>query len=312
MKHNIVGKSGLRVSELTLGSWRTFGRKVDIDIAQAMVDRCIELGIYSFDCANVYELGEAEKMLGKVLKKYPRNQVVVSTKVFFPMESHPNCGGLSRKHIMESIDASLKRLNMDYVDILYCHRFDETVPLLETLQALNDVVNQNKAFYIGVSMWSVEQLKEANAIIETYQMKHIIVNQPPMSIINQNIVKDLVSMADLGVGQMVFSPLAQGILTGKYNHGIPADSRRATMDMMADERFDKELEIAKALEPIATANNVSLTTLAISWILRHEQVASCIIGATTIAQLEENVAAINYQMSDDVYQQIQTIYHHFN
>lgn len=312
MKHNVVGKSGLRVSEITLGSWRTFGRRVNLEEAQAMVDRCIELGVYSFDCANVYELGEAETMLGKVLKKYPREQLVVSTKVYFPMGTHPNCKGLSRKHIMESIHASLKRLDMDYVDILYCHRFDETVPLLETLQALNDVVNQSKALYIGVSMWSVAQLKEASEIIEKYQMKHIIVNQPPMSIINQDITKDLVDMENMGVGQMVFSPLAQGILTGKYNHGIPEDSRRATMDMMADDRFEREVAFAKALEPIAVANNVSMTTLAISWILRYQQVASVIIGATTIKQLEENVEAVNYQMSESVYQQIQSMYQQFN
>ncbi len=311
MKHKIVGKSGLRVSELTLGSWRTFGRRVDLETAQAIVDRCMALGIYSFDCANVYELGEAELMLGKTLKKYKREEVVVSTKVYFPMGEHPNCGGLSRKHIMESINASLKRLDMDYVDILYCHRFDETVPLLETMQALNDVVNQGKALYIGVSMWSVAQLKEATQIIEDYHMKHIIVNQPPMNIINQSIVEDLIPMAKLGVGQMVFSPLEQGILTGKYNDGIPADSRKATMDMMNDEKFEKQVAFARLLEPIAKKEGISLTTLAISWILKHEQVASCIIGATTIKQLEENVAAVAYEMSDDVFNQVQALRHQF-
>ncbi len=311
MKFRKVGHSGLQVSEITLGSWLTYGKTVEDNTAEKIIERAIELGINSFDCADIYERGAAETVLGNVLKKYKRSDLVVATKVFWPMSDDVNDRGLSRKHIMESIDKSLERLQMDYVDIYYCHRYDENTPLEETLEALNDIVRAGKALYIGVSMWSAQQVAHAYEIIVRRGFSKIIVNQPPYNLIDRAIEQlDMFTHDKLGLGQMVFSPLAQGILTGKYNNGIPEGSRMANEAVSATiaRDFEKKVAMAKDFQVVADNLNISLAELSLAWILSHREVASCIIGATSVAQLEENIKGIDVTLHSETLVTLDTIH----
>ncbi|MGL5043131.1 MAG: aldo/keto reductase family protein [Culicoidibacterales bacterium] len=313
MKYRQVGHSGLRVSEITLGSWLTYGKSVADNTAEQIIARAIELGINSFDCADVYELGAAERVLGKSLAPYTRSDFVISTKVFWPMSANINDRGLSRKHIMESIDKSLERLQMNYVDIYYCHRYDQSTPLEETLEALNDIIRIGKALYVGVSMWSGDQLLHAKEIITRRGFSQIIVNQPPYNLINRDIeAYDMPVSSRLGIGQMVYSPLAQGILTGKYNTGIPSDSRMANPAIsgtMKDD-FTNKIALARQYQVIADSLEIPLAQLSLSWILSHKEVASCIIGATSVQQLEENVLGIHFTCTPGILEQLNKVFNH--
>lgn len=230
MKYRNVGRSGLRVSEVGLGSWLTYGTATERDTAIECIDTAYRLGVNFFDTANAYNRGEAEKLVGEALRKYPRSSYVLATKVYFPMGDGPNDRGLSRKHIMEQCDASLKRLGVDYIDLYQCHRFDASTSLEETLFALDDLVRQGKILYAGVSEWSAAQISQAKAIEDKRNLRPIISNQPIYNMLVRYIEKDVIPTSEqFGVGQVVFSPLAQGILTGKYQPGsaIPEDSRAA-------------------------------------------------------------------------------------
>ncbi|NLN45655.1 MAG: aldo/keto reductase, partial [Clostridiaceae bacterium] len=211
MKYRKLGSAGVRVSEISLGSWLTYGNAVENETATRTIDRAYELGINSFDTANGYARGEAEKVVGAALAKYPRESYVLATKVFFPMGEGPNDRGLSRKHIMESAHASLKRLDKDYVDILYCHRFDPETPLTETLRALDDLVRQGKVLYVGISEWTAAQIQEAMRVADRLLLDRIVVNQPLYNMLDRNIEDEIIPVSrQVGIGQVVFSPLAQG------------------------------------------------------------------------------------------------------
>ncbi len=312
MKYRRLGNTGLKVSEISLGSWLTYGGYVEEQNATASIDKAYELGINFFDTANVYMRGESEQVVGKALSKYDRSSYVLATKVFGKMGDGPNDAGLSRKHIMEQCHASLKRLGTDYIDIYYCHRFHQETPLEETLRALDDLVRQGKVLYVGVSEWTAEQMTEAIHLADKKLLDRIVVNQPNYSMLHRYIEKEIIPVSEKhGIGQVVFSPLAQGLLTGKYKKGeaVPAGSRASQKDLgnLYGVLNDKNLDIVENLKHIAENENLSLSQLAIAWILRQPNVASALVGASRPEQLEENVIASGVVLSDDTLQQIEEI-----
>lgn len=313
MKYRKLGRTGLLVSEISLGSWLTYGNSTEKDSAIRTIDLAYELGINFFDTANVYARGEAEVVVGEALRKYPRDSYVLATKVFNAMGEKPNQRGLSRKHIMEQADASLKRLGHDYVDIYYCHRYDKETPLDETLRALDDLVRQGKVLYVGVSEWTAAQMTEALGIADRKLLDRIVVNQPIYNLFDRYIEKEIIPLGtEKGISQVVFSPLAQGTLTGKYRRGaeVPKDSRAA--DPKAN-RFigryleDEVLGKVEQLETVANDLGIPLSQLALAWILRQPNVASALVGATKPEQIEQNAKASDVQLTDDVLSKIEVI-----
>jgi voltage-dependent potassium channel beta subunit len=313
MKYRRLGNSGLKISEIGLGSWLTFGKSVNNQTAYDCIHKAYELGINFFDTANAYENGRAEEVLGEVLKEYPRSSYVVATKLFFPMGPGPNDRGLSRKHIMEQCDASLKRLGLDYIDLYQCHRFDPEVPMEETLYALDDLVRQGKILYAGVSEWSAAQIEKAAGIGKAYQLRPIISNQPIYNMLERYIESEVLPVSnENGVGQIVFSPLAQGILTGKYqpNSEKPADSRAAndSVNFVINSYFrDDVLTSVQKLNNLAAESGVTLSQLSLAWILRHPGISSAIVGASKPQQVEENVKAIDINLNHEVLKEIDSI-----
>ncbi|WP_077617392.1 aldo/keto reductase family protein [Bacillus sinesaloumensis] len=296
MKYRRLGRSGLKVSEISLGSWLTFGKTVDEKMAAKTVHKAYELGINFFDSANVYERGEAERILASALKEYPRESYCITTKAFGQMGDGPNDRGLSRKHIMEQVHASLRRMELDYVDVFYCHRYDEETPLDETLRAIDDLVRQGKILYVGVSEWTAAQIQEAVAIADKYLLDRIVVNQPQYNMLHRDIEDEIIPVCEKnGISQVVYSPLAQGVLTGKYRDGtIPSGSRGANSQVntwvkniiggIVSTKLDR-------LEEFALELGVTLPELALSWILRQHNIASTLVGATNPEQIEANAKA---------------------
>lgn len=310
MKYRRLGNSGLKVSEISLGSWLTYGGYVGNDPAVQSIEQAYDLGVNFFDTANVYERGEAEKVMGKALSRYPRESYVLATKVFNTMGDGPNDRGLSRKHIKEQAEASLKRLGTDYIDIYYCHRYDPETPLEETLRALDDLVTQGKVLYIGVSEWTPAQIVEAYAIADRLLLDKLIVNQPVYNMFNRYIEKEIIPIGEAkGFGQVVFSPLAQGLLTGKYRIGqpVPADSRAASKNWDEKRLNEASLRKVEQLGKISDELGIKLSQLAIAWILRQINVASALVGASRPEQVVENCAASGIVLSDDVLQAIEAI-----
>lgn len=313
MKYRRLGNSGLKISEIGLGSWLTYGKAVSNQTAQECIHRAYELGINFFDTANAYEAGKAEEVLGEALKHYPRSSYVVATKLFFPMGAGPNERGLSRKHIMEQCDASLKRLGLEYIDLYQCHRFDPEVPIEETLYALDDLVRQGKILYAGVSEWSAAQIEHAVGIGRANHLRPLISNQPIYNMLERYIEKEVLPVcSEKGIGQIVFSPLAQGILTGKYkpNTEKPTDSRAAndSVNGVINSYFRNDvLESVQKLNHLAGELGVTLSQLALVWILRHPGISSAIIGASRPQQIEENVKAVDIELSEDVLREIEQI-----
>jgi aryl-alcohol dehydrogenase-like predicted oxidoreductase len=305
-----MGGTGLKVSEISLGSWLTYGNAVENETAVKTIDKAYELGINFFDTANAYNRGEAEKVVGEALGKYERSSYVLATKVFFPMGDGPNDRGLSRKHITESAHASLKRLNTDYVDILYCHRYDAETPVDETLRAFDDLIGQGKILYAGISEWSAAQIEEAARVADKNLFNHFVVHQPQYNMLHRNIEAEVIPISERnGIGQVVYSPLAQGLLTGKYKNvnDIPADSRAANDKMnnfikrlLNDEVFKKVHKIAE----IAAKLGVPMAQLALAWVLRLPNINSALIGASRPSQVEENVKASGYVLAQEILDEI--------
>jgi aryl-alcohol dehydrogenase-like predicted oxidoreductase len=292
MKYRKLGASDLEVSEIALGSWLTYGVGVKQDAARACVDRAFDLGINFIDTANVYGRGAAETFLGDALSGRPRSSYVLATKLFFPMSDTDK--GLSAKQIHKQIDASLQRLRTDYVDLYQCHRYDTDTPLEETMAALSEVVRQGKARYIGFSEWSPSQIEAAFAIPG---VERFVSSQPQYSLLHRRPEEKVIPFcAANGVSQIVWSPLAQGVLTGKYEPGakLPTDSRAAsdTMGTMMNNWLRPEvLAAVHNLKPLAKEANCTMTQFALAWVLREPNVASAIVGASRPEQLNENVAA---------------------
>lgn len=313
MQYRRLGQSGLKVSEISLGSWLTYGGSVADKQSEAVIDKAYELGINFFDTANVYKRGAAEEIVGRALRKYQRDSYVLATKVFFPMGDGPNDRGLSRKHIKEQCDASLKRLGVDYIDLYQCHRYDPNTPLEETLRALDDLVTQGKVLYIGVSEWTALQINEAVHLAKELNLDRIVSNQPQYNMLNRYIEKEVVPVSEsYGIGQVIFSPLAQGVLTGKYTIGQPVPEGSRATDPGSQqfiERVLKEEYLLKVekLKPVAARNEISLSQLALAWNLRLDNISSCIIGASRPEQVEENVKAAGVKLSEADLNEIEEI-----
>jgi voltage-dependent potassium channel beta subunit len=313
VRYRKLGKWGLRISEIGLGSWLTYGGSVEDRTASDCIHRAFELGVNFFDTANVYRRGAAEEVTGRALKDFRRDDYVLATKVYFPMGDGPNDRGLSRKHIMEQCHASLRRLGVDYLDLYQCHRPDETTPLEETLRALDDIVTQGKALYVGVSMWPAELLDEAHRFHQKLNLDPIVSNQPEYSMLIRDIEADVLPVSkQLGIGQVVYSPIAQGVLAGKYKPGEqpPAGTRAATPgDSGFIERFmrDDLLEAVQRLRLVADELGITMAQLAIAWVLREPGVSSAIVGASRVEQVDENVDASGIELPPDALRQIDEI-----
>lgn len=313
MKYRKLGKSGLKVSEIGLGSWLTYGNTMGADRTKDCIRKAYELGINFFDTANAYNRGAAEEAVGQALREYPRESYVLATKVYFPMGDGPNDRGLSRKHIIEQCEASLKRLGVDYIDLYQCHRYDPDTPLEETLRALDDLTAQGKILYAGVSEWSAAQIVDAVHIAKELRLRPLVSNQPIYNMLVRYIEKEVLPVCEReGIGQVVFSPLAQGMLTGKYKPGqaLPADSRAAndgTNYWLKSYLRDDVLACIVKLEQVAHRLGCTLSQLAIAWVLRQPGVSSAIIGASRPEQIEENVKALDVHLTDGTLQEIDAI-----
>ncbi|MDQ8734805.1 aldo/keto reductase family protein [Paenibacillus sp. LHD-38] len=313
MKYRRLGNSGLKISEIGLGSWLTYGTATETETAQACIHKAYDLGINFFDTANAYNNGEAEKVMGDALKAYTRSSYVLATKVFFPMGSGPNDRGLSRKHIVEQCEASLKRLGTDYIDLYQCHRYDSDTPTEETLRALDDLTAQGKVLYTGISEWSAQQITDAAQTSKRLGLRPLVSNQPIYNMFERYIEQGVVQACEQeGLGQVVFSPLAQGVLTGKYKPGqaIPSDSRAAnnkTNGVINSYLREDVLQVAEKLEQLAASIGASLSQFALAWVLRQPNISSAIIGSSRPAQVEENVKAVDIVLTDDLLAQTEAI-----
>ena len=311
VEHRYLGDSGLKISEITYGNWLTHGSQIENDAATACVRAALDAGITTFDTADVYANGAAETVLGEALKGERRASLEILTKVYWPTgPKGPNDSGLSRKHIMESIDASLTRLQTDYVDVYQAHRYDIETPLEETMRAFADVVRAGKAHYIGVSEWTAEQVRAGHALATELGIQ-LISNQPQYSMLWRVIEGEVVpTSAELGVSQVVFSPIAQGVLTGKYKPGaeLPSGSRATDEKGGATtiKRFlnDETLTRVQQLEPIAADLGLSMAQLAVAWVLQNDNVAAAIIGASRPEQVAENVKASGVKLEPEVMKRI--------
>ncbi|MEK3721146.1 aldo/keto reductase family protein [Paenibacillus sp. FSL H8-0034] len=318
MKYRNLGRSGLKVSEISLGSWLTYGTAVEKQTAIDCIKYAYDNGVNFFDTANAYNRGASEIVVGEALKDYARESYVIATKLYFPMGDGPNDKGLSRKHIVEQCEASLKRLGADYIDLYQCHRFDPEVPLEETLRALDDLVSQGKVLYAGVSEWSAAQITDAVHIGKSLNLRPLISNQPIYNMLVRYIEKEVLpTSVKEGLGQIVFSPLAQGILSGKYKAGqpIPSESRAANSDInrwISSYLQDDVLECVGKLDTIAQSQELTLSQLAIAWILRQPGVSSAIVGASRLAQIEENIQASGVTLSPEVIQSVDSVLDEIN
>jgi aryl-alcohol dehydrogenase-like predicted oxidoreductase len=312
MHHRFLGNSGLKISEISYGNWITHGSQIDDEAAHACVRAALESGITTFDTADVYAGTRAEKVLGDALASERRESIEIFTKVYWPTGSGPNDRGLSRKHMMESIDGSLRRLGTDYVDLYQAHRFDFQTPLAETMQAFADIVRAGKAFYIGVSEWTAEQIRAAHEMATDLGVQ-LVSNQPQYSMLWRIIEGEVVpTCRQLGVSQIVWSPIAQGVLTGKYLPGEPPpDDSRATDEQGGNfvKRFlrDDVLERVQHLRPLAGDCGLSMAQLAVAWVLANDNVASAIVGASRPEQVIDNVKASGVTLDTDVLAKIDEI-----
>jgi aryl-alcohol dehydrogenase-like predicted oxidoreductase len=307
MEFRRLGRSGLQISEITYGNWITHGGQVEADAATACVRAALDAGITTFDTADVYADGRAEQVLGAALAGERRSSIEIFSKVYFPMGDGPNDRGLSRKHVLESIDGSLRRLGTDHLDVYQAHRHDPTTPLEETMQAFADVVRSGKALYIGVSEWRAEQLRAARVLADELKVP-LVSNQPEYSALYRVPEAEVIPASrELGISQVVFSPVAQGVLTGKYRPGqAPPAGSRATDEKGGGARFisrwmtDDVLTRVQELQPIAADLGLSMAALAIAWVLQEENVAAAIIGASRPEQVADNVRASGVRLDAEV------------
>jgi aryl-alcohol dehydrogenase-like predicted oxidoreductase len=314
MEFRRLGRSGLKVSELAYGNWITHGSQVEEDAATACVHTALDEGITTFDTADVYAGTRAEEVLGRALKGQRRESLEIFTKVYWPTGEGKNDSGLSRKHIMESVNGSLRRLQTDYVDLYQAHRYDHETPLEETLRAFDDLVRQGKVLYVGVSEWRAEEIARALKIADEMGFDRIVSNQPQYSMLWRVIESEVVPLSEReGIGQVVFSPIAQGVLTGKYVPGQapPAGSRATDESGGASviKRFmtDDVLARVQKLRPIAEEAGLSMAQLAVAWVLQNPNVSSAIIGASRPEQVRDNVRAAGVRLDPELLKGIDDI-----
>jgi voltage-dependent potassium channel beta subunit len=312
MEYRRLGTSGLKVSAISLGAWINYGSAVTQDnTAEKIIHLAVDRGINFLDVADIYATGAAEEVVGRAIRGMKRSDLVISTKAFWPMSENVNDRGLSRKHIVESVNKSLKRFDLEYVDIFFCHRFDPETPVEETVRAIDDLIRQGKIHYWGTSMWTADNIDDAVEAVQAVNANRPVVEQPLYNMLDREVVEGPLeaAMARHGMGLVVWSPLAQGVLTGKYNAGIPEDSRYNHVDK---EWFSKQLtedRLSRVRQITALAQEMGTTpaALAIAWTLHNPHVASAIIGATRPEQLEGNLAALDVKITDEVNARIEAI-----
>ena len=307
MKYRNLGRSGIQVSEIALGTWITFGGQIDDTQAGLCLREALEQGIQFIDTADAYEIGKAEEVLGALLRDVPRKDYVLATKVYFPTGDGPNDRGLSRKHVMESCEASLKRLGVSYVDLYQCHRYDPKTPVEETVRAMDDLIRQGKILHWGVSMWAGHQITDACRYAERRNADLPITNQPRYNLLDRSIEDEILPVCKReSIGQVVFSPLAQGLLTGKYKQGqVPSGSRasdersnRFLLPWMTDDTVAR----VDAFTDLCEEHGIKPAHAAIAFCLRDPGISSVIIGATSPAQVRENAAASDLNASAEFWE----------
>lgn len=314
MRFRHLGNSGLKVSEIIFGNWLTHGSQVENEVAIQSVQAALDAGITTFDTADVYANTAAEEVLGRALKGQRRESLVIMTKTYWPVgPKGPNDCGLSRKHVLESIDGSLRRLGTDHVDVYQAHRFDTETPLEETMEAFADIVRSGRALYIGVSEWTADQIRAGHALARELHVP-LISSQPQYSMLWRVIEDEVVpASAELGISQVVFSPVAQGVLTGKYRPGRPAPAgSRATDEkggatMIKRWLRDDVITAVQGLEPVAADLGLTMAQLAIAWVLQNDNVAAAIIGASRPEQVADNVKASGVVLPSDVMARIDEV-----
>lgn len=304
MSYRPLGKSGLQVSALSFGAWVTFGKQIGDPVARDLMHAAYDAGVNFFDNAEAYADGQAERVMGSILKQsgWRRSSFLVSSKVFFGWEDdRPNQSGLSRKHVIEGCHAALQRLQVDYLDLYYCHRPDPNVPIAETARAMHDLIAQGKVLYWGTSEWSAVQIAEAHRVCTTHNLHAPVVEQPQYNLFHRSRVEQEYAplYRNPGLGTTIWSPLASGLLTGKYNAGVPKDSRLSAPGMewlrdmiLKQPGIDKKLAAVPALAAIAQDLNTTLPRLAIAWCLKNPHISTVILGATRVEQLKENLGAL--------------------
>lgn len=313
MRFRRLGASGLKISEISYGNWLTHGSQVEEEQARACVHAALDAGITTFDTADVYAQGAAEEVLGRALAGQRRESLEIFSKVYWPMGPGPNDRGLSRKHVTEACDASLRRLGLDYLDLYQAHRFDHETPLEETLRAFDDLVRAGKVLYVGVSEWRAEEISEALKIADEMGFDRIVSNQPQYNMLWRVIEAEVVPLcAEEGIGQIVWSPIAQGVLTGKYRPGQPPPAGSRATDPAGSQmirRFldDDVLVRVQQLGPIAADHGLSLAQLAVAWVLQNPSVSSAIVGASRPEQVHDNVKASGVGLDPDVLTRIDEI-----
>jgi len=310
MHYRRLGKSGLKVSELSLGAWITFGNQVDEARAAEIIKAAYDQGVNYFDNADVYAAGAAEIVMGKAIKDLPREALVISSKVFWPTMPGPNGRGLSRKHITESVHASLRRLQLDYLDLYFCHRFDVDTPVEEVVQTMDDLVHQGKVLYWGTSEWSGAQIATAVGLARQHNLYAPQAEQPQYNLlVRERVEKEILPVVQPnGIGLTTFSPLATGILTGKYDEGLP-DGSRLARERWLRERWYRDDVLAKVrnLAPIAAELGINRTQLALAWLLHKPGVSSIITGATSRAQVEDNIKAASVELTPELVARIEAV-----
>ena len=319
MEYRFLGNSGLKVSALSYGAWVTFGKQVDEGVARKSMEAAYDAGVNFFDNAEVYAGGEAETMMGNIIRKkgWNRSDLVLSTKIFWGGEG-PNDEGLSYKHIIEGTDAALERLQTGYVDLIFCHRPDKHTPIEETVRAMNQVIRQGKAFYWGTSMWTAEQIREAWHIARREKLQPPTMEQPQYNMFyRKKVEQEYARLYDeIGLGTTIWSPLASGLLTGKYLEGIPEGSRLDMDDydwlrenLLESEEGQKKLEKVRNLKPIADELKISLPQLALAWCLKNPNVSTVITGASKPEQVRENMKAVDAvdKLDDAVMEKIEEV-----
>jgi len=319
MEYRFLGRSGLKVSALSFGSWVTFGKQIDEDIAYDSMKTAYDAGVNFFDNAEVYAGGQSETMMGNVIQKagWKRSDLVLSTKIFWGGEG-PNDQGLSFKHIKEGTEAALRRLQTDYVDLIFCHRPDKHTPIEETVWAMNQVIKEGKALYWGTSEWSAEQIRQAYDVARREHLRPPLMDQPQYNMFHRDKVEREFTRLyeEIGLGITIWSPLASGLLTGKYNDGVPEDSRLAMDDydwlreqLLETESGRLKLEKVKKLAPIAKNLGVTLPQMALAWCLKNKNVSTVITGASKPGQVEENMKAIDAveRLDSDIMSRIEEV-----
>ncbi|NWF71262.1 MAG: aldo/keto reductase family protein [Chloroflexi bacterium] len=312
MEYRRLGSSGLKVSAISIGAWLTYGsNRIDFDASAQCLRAAVEQGINFIDVADIYAYGRAEEVVGKVLKDFKRSDLVISTKAFWPMSDNINDKGLSRKHLFESVHKSLRRFEVDYIDLFFCHRFDDETPVEETVRALDDLVRQGKILYWGTSMWEAPHIRSAVQSAQRVNAYRPVTEQPLYNMLDRQVVEgDLEKTClELGIGLVVWSPLAQGVLTGKYNNGVPEDSRAKNVDLnwFSTQISEERLQKVRGITALAEEMGTTTASLALAWAMKNQAVSSVITGATKPAHVAENLKALDVKITPEIDARIEAI-----